>query len=337
MITYFCYYDDFDVTMEFMESIAEKTIRKYLPSLKIKSRGLQLKSIPVIYRGLYDFEELDVQEQTFLLIKVKDKSLGPKDFKKHGKRLKDSIDYPQIWYLKELHPHKVRRMIENELNFIVEDKQVYLPTVSISIKAESEKMKFVNKLSGLSINLLIREILKGDLSGKNKVEIGEIFKSSKMTIGRAIDPLLSFDLCEEHKSGVAKLIQFKARAELWKYLQKNIQSPIKEAIFLKTIPEALPYSNITALSRQSMLAEDAIPSFAINKKEFNKKYKNIKIVLEDEAQSRIELWDRQTILQEDSCINAIDTYLVLKNSIDDRVQIELEMLLKKHNLEVGSL
>lgn len=320
-----------------MESIDKRTIEKYLPRLKIKGFRIQLKNIPTLYRGFYDFEKLDIHDRPFLLIKVKDKSLGPKDFKKHSKRLKESIDFPQIWYLKELHPHKVHRMIENELNFIVEDKQVHLPSVSISIKVESAKVKVVKKLSGLSINLLIREILKGDLSGKSKVEIAELFKTSKMTIGRAIEPLLANNLCEENKVGVTKLIHFKIRTELWHYLQKNIKSPIKEEVFLNIIPVALPHSGISALSRQSMLAEDPTPSFSIEKKEFNKKFKNKKLVLEDEAQSKIQLWDRPVILVKDYNINVIDTYLVLKDLADERVQIELEKLLKEYNLKIGQL
>ena len=323
--------------MGFMERIAEKTIRKYLPSLIARGRALHLKNLPALYRELYDFEELNINKRPFLLINVKDKTLGPKDFKKHSKKLNESIDYPQIWFLKVLHPHKISRMIENELNFIVEDKQVHLPTLNYSIKVETEKVKVIKNLSGLSVNLLVREILKSDLSGRSKVEMAELFKTSKMTMGRAIEPLLINDLCEEIKVGVSKKIQFKPRSELWQYLQKKINSPIKEVVFLDHIPKNIPYSGTFALSKQTMLAEDEIPSFAIEKKEFNHKSKTSKFVLEDDANSRIELWDRPPTLLEHSCINAIDTYLILKETTDERVQIELEQLLKKYNLKVGKI
>ena len=323
-------------TMILMKSIAENTIKKYLPSLKIKGQGLHLKNLPAIYRGLYDFEELDINETPFLLIKVKDKSLGPKDFKKHSKRLNESIDYLQIWFLKELHPHKIRRMIENELNFIVEDKQVHLPIINISIKAEVEKIKMLQKLSGLSVNILIREILKLDLSGKSKVEFADLFRVSKMTMGRAIEPLLVNNLCEEKKVGVSKQIQFKPQIELWSYLQKNIRSPIKEIVFLDCIPKGLPYSAVSALAKQSMLAEDIIPSFAINKKEFSKKFKKIQqFVFEDDAKARVEIWDRPPTLIKQENVNAVDIYLILKETTDERIKIALEEQLRKYGLEVG--
>ncbi len=323
-------------TMILMKSIAENTIKKYLPSLKIKGQGVHLKNLPAIYRGFYDFEELDIHETPFLLIKVKDKSLGPKDFKKHSKRLNESIDYLQIWFLKELHPHKIRRMIENELNFIVEDKQVHLPIINISIKAEVEKIKMLQKLSGLSVNILIREILKLDLSGKSKVDLADLFRVSKMTMGRAIEPLLVNNLCEEKKVGVSKQIQFKPQTELWSYLQKNIRSPIKEIVFLDCIPKGLPYSAVSALAKQSMLAEDIIPSFAIDKKEFSKKFKKIQqFVFEDDAKARVEIWDRPPTLIKQENVNAVDIYLILKETTDERIKIALEEQLRKYGLEVG--
>lgn len=318
-----------------MERSAEKTIKKFLPSLNVAGRKIPLKNLPLLFRGLYELQVLDINKRPFLLIQVKSKALGPKDFKKHSKRLKEIYDYPQIWFLKELHPHKVRRMIENELNFIVENKQVHLPAVNVSIKAETEKVAVIKKLSGLSINLLIREILKGDLSGKSKVEIAAIFNATKMTIGRAIEPLLTHDLCSENKVGVAKHIQFKPRAELWMHLQKNTTSPVKEFVFFDYIPKGLVYSGISALSKKTMLADDSIPSFAISKKDFSKKFKNTRHVLEDDAKARIELWDRSTTLVEQSCINAVDTFLILKNTKEERVHIELETLLKKYDLGVN--
>lgn len=317
-----------------MRSIAEKTIKKYLPSLKVDGRSVRLKGLPALYQGLYDFEELHIFEQPFLVIKVKDKRLGPKDFKKHSKILRAILNYPQIWFLKELHFNKVQRMIENELNFVIEDKQVHLPSLNVSIRPEVVKAKPITHLFGMSVNMLIREILLGDLTGKSKVEIAMLFKTTKMSAGRALRPLLENELCSEKKVGVVKEIQFKDRSELWNYLKKNINSPVKEVIYLDKVPKALPLSGVSALSKKSMLAEDNVLTFATDKKAFKKKITNTEPVLEEFAKARIELWDRPTTLQEDECINVIDTYLVLKEIHDERVQIELSKLLKKQKLEI---
>lgn len=318
-----------------MKDTAKNTINKYLPSLEIETKRVQLKNLPLIYEGLYSFERMDVSGKSFLVIEVKDETLGPKDFKKHGRVLKDKLDYPQIWYLKNLHFNKVQRMIRNELNFVIKDKQVYLPLLNTSIKAENTKNKIRSDLTSLSVSTLIRQILLGDLTRKSKVEISELLGSSKMTAGRAIEPLLAHQLCEEQKVGVAKKVHFKNREVLWSFLRDEVKGPIKETIFIDKVPKELPYSGVSALSKLSILMDEELPIFASSKKFFNKKYPNTKEVLEDDAQARVELWDREPTLLEDGHINVIDLYLVLKDEDDERVQIELESLLGKFDLKMG--
>ncbi len=312
-----------------MKSIAEKTIKKYLPKLKVEGRSIRPKNVPALYCEIYEFEELNINQRPFLVIRVRDKMLGPRDFKKHGKVLKEKINLPQIWYLKELHFNKVQVMIDNAYNFVIERKQVHLPSVNISIKPEGRKNESRSvKLTGMSVNMIIREILKGDLSGKNKVEIAKLFKTTKMTVGRAIRPLLENELCTEEKIGVSKYIQFLECSDLWAYLKKNIKTPVQESVFIEKIPKTMPLSGISALSKKSMLTDDEIQTFASDKKVFKKGFKGTVSVLQDFASSKVELWDRPPILVKDNCINIIDIFLVNRDEIDERVKIELEKLLK---------
>lgn len=321
--------------MYFMKGTATETIKKYLPNLSVFRRNIRLKNLPLVYKSLYDFEEMDIMDQRYLLISVKDKKLGPKDFKKHEKVFHELIDYPQVWFLKELHFNKVQRMIENQFNFVVQDKQVHLPSVSISIKSTNDKIITKNEVSGLSVTMLIREILIGDLSGKSKVEITEIFKTTKMSTGRAIEPLIANGLCEENKIGVAKFVKFKERDVLWEYVRKYVKSPIKRIAYSSFVFIGYPYSGITALSRKTLLGGDNIKTIVVDSKTYKNKFSNHKLVLEEFAVTRIEVWDRLPTLIEDDCINAIDIYLVNKENADERVQIELEHLLKKNNLKIG--
>lgn len=317
-----------------MKNEAENTLKKLIPSLKLNIMKISLRNVPLIYQTLYEFDKLEINRQPFLLIKVKDKNLGPKHFKKHSTRLSEIINYPQIWFLYELHSHKVFRMIANEMNFIIENKQVHLPTLNSSIRLESEKVKFTKKLSGLSINLIIHEILRNDLSGKRKIDLAKIFNSSKMSMGRALEPLLATNLCKERKIGVAKKIQFENREKLWDFVSQNLKSPVCDEVFLKKIPKGLPQSGITALSNLSMLADESIPTFAIDRKDYINKFKTDQVTIEDDAQAKLEIWDRPITHVNDININIIDLFLILNNSPDERLQIELIKLLNKHNLKL---
>ncbi len=309
--------------------MAKETISRYIPYLKLTETKFDAKNLPAFFKGIYDFNKLLINGVPYLAINVKDKKLGPREFKKHAQILKEKIKYPQIWCLHELHFHKVQRMIQNGLNFIVEGKQVHLPGLSISIKPEMTAIKTnTSHLNGLAVNILIREVLKGDLSGENKLGLANIFDVTQMTAGRAIEPLVANNLCFEKKEGVSKHIFFHNKSDLWEYLKTQIESPVKEIVHVDKIPKGLPYSGITALSKKTMLADDRIPTFAVNKKEFKKTISTKHIALEDFATAKIELWDRTPILLEKACVNPIDIFLINQTNRDERVQIELENLLK---------
>lgn len=319
-----------------MESLAEKNIRKLLPHLKAQADKVDLPALPLLLRGAYSFEKILINDRPYLVINVKDKTFGPRQFKRHALLLEKVIDYPQIWYLKELHFHKVQRMMKNGMNFIVEGKQVHLPSIHLSIRPEEIAIKKEShRLNSLSVNMLIREVLKGDLSGKNRKEISEVLKVNQMSVVRAVQPLLARSLCSERKQVVAKYVYFNERNEIWDFLKAKVPSPVKETVYMSERPAGLPFSGLTALSQRTMLAGEEVPTFAIHSKVFNKQFKNARLVIEDLALARIEIWDRPPILIDESCINPIDIYLVNKDEVDERVQIELENLLNEHGLKIG--
>lgn len=320
-----------------MKNLAIETIRKYLPNLTIKEGELKKSGIklPAIYNSLYRFEELLINGNPYLVINVKEKDAGPRQFKKHGKVISEQLNYPQIWFVKDLHFHKVQRMIENGLDFIVNDKQVYLPSINVSIKAERELIKpVIKELNGLSVSILIRQLLKGDLTGKNKFEIASLFFVNQMTVGRAIEPLLNLDLCYETKIGVSKLLHFKDRNELWKFFKTNVRSPVEQIVFLKKAPVRIPFSGITALSEAGMLADDRIKTFCTSKKSYKVNFFTEDLELEEFAVAKLEVWNREPLFVEDKRINSLDCFLILKDDQDERVQIELENILKREKLDL---
>ena len=83
-----------------------------------------------------------------------------------------------------------------------------------------------------------------------------------------------------------------------------------------------------------MLSDDSIMVYAISGKDFGKNYNKKNIVFKDVAKVKIEIWNRRPALIIKNSINPIDIYLVLNNSSDERVQIELESLLKEYDLKI---
>jgi hypothetical protein len=320
-----------------MEQIILNNIKKFLPHLKGREDQLEIKNLPLLYRGLFSFSKVTLEQIPYLGITLKDNAMefGPREFKKHGKLLEDKAGLPIIWSLKEMHPHKVERLIANGFNFIIQGKQVHLPILGISLKNTIKIVKASGaNISPLGINILIRQILKADISGLNKIELAKEFETTKMTMGRVLEPLVANGVCEEEKIGVSKIIKFKDKNFLWDYFKKNIPTPVKSIQYSKRIDKKLPLSGVAALAKKSMLAEDEVKTFAVSKRNFNKHFKEADITVEGLGVAKIEVWDREPILVKDGLINLVDLYLVLKNDNDERVQIELEKILKEEKLNL---
>lgn len=313
-----------------MEAIS--ILNKYLPNLDVAEEKISLKGLPVFIKNKYKFSKIIINKIPYLLVAVKDKAFGPRELKKHMKIINDIIDLHIIWYFNELHFNKVQRMIQNGENFIIESKQVHLPVIGTSLKNQNDKKISTEKLNGLAENVLIREILKGDVSGKNKRDIARDFNVTEMTMGRAITRLFANNLCYEKKDNTSKLVYFYTKEELWEFLEERGVSPVREQIFLDHKIKGLPLSGISALSKLTMLADDEIPTYAVSKKAFKAEFDELDSVFEEFAIAKIELWSREPILVKKGAINPIDIYLIHKNDKDERVQIELEKLLEN---EIG--
>lgn len=310
-------------------------LNQYLPRFNAKEEKILLKGLPIFIKNKYKFSKIIINKMPYLLVVVTDGTFGPRELKKHMKIINKAIDLQIIWYFKELHFNKVQRMIQNGQNFIIEDKQVHIPVIGTSLKNQNDKMPSTEKLNGLAENVLIREILKTDVSGKNKRNIAKDFNVTEMTMGRAISRLLANNLCFEEKDNTSKVINFYPKDELWEFLKAKVESPVKVNIYVEQNPKGLPRSGISALSKLTMLAEADVPTYAVNKKEFIKNYGKKDSVFKEFAKAKIELWNREPILVKNGVINLLDVYLVHKKDKDERVQIELEKLLNEHKFYIG--
>lgn len=319
-----------------MKEFPLDTINTYFPNLKVDSRPVSSEDLPLFYKGLYSISKLLINKNSFLAVVVKNnkKNLGPRDFKKHLSVLEEKFKLSVIWCLEDLPFLKTQRLIENGFNFIVRNKIVYLPILNTVIKIEKNLVKTKNtKIKPLGINILIMQMLKDNLEGLSKVELAKRFNVTPMTIGRAIETLISNNLCYEKKIAVQKIVKFPDKNELWDFFKIKIDNPVQEIIYLKKVGNNFPLSGISALAKNSLLSDDEVQTFVISKKML-KTFSNLERTTEDEAKFILEVWNREPILTEAGALNVLDAFLVLKNEQDERVQIALEKWLNKNGFKL---
>ena len=156
-----------------------------------------------------------------------------------------------------------------------------------------------------------------------------------MSITRSIKELVQYELCEEKKVNVSKIISFKGKEFLWEFCKNNLPSPVKRAHYIKDYSiKNLPLSSMSALSKLSDLQEDKFKVLASYKDGLEKEIPKKHFTVEELSTIKIEIWNRRPLLIKHNCINPIDTYLCLKENTDERVQLTLDTLLEKYDLEI---
>lgn len=316
-----------------MEMGIRNIVNSFIPTIEIgNEHKINFRGLSLAFKSLVDLTESVVEGHEVIVAYVKDKGMSIKDVKKFESLLKEKSGKTIIWVFEDLKSSNTKSLIMNELNFIVLNKQLSLPYLYQSIKKEKKQPQIKLKaLSPMAIRILIRQVVKEDLNNVLHKDIVEKVKESKTVVGRAISNISLHELVNEDEEGTSKRVKFADRKTIIRYLSENLFSPVESTFYASKIPE-LPVAGETALERETLLASNEIKTYAVYKRD---KFDYMDLICEEEeAQAKIQIWSWNPKMSEfDRVVDPIGLYLSLKYDHDPRVEISLNELLEKYDLE----
>ena len=174
--------------------------------------------------------------------------------------------------------------------------------------------------------LVIYHIVKSPIDGFNTSEIAELVGLAYPTINVALRWLEANNIITL-VGGKQKSVQIVLnKMDLWNKSLPLMSSPIERTLFADIKPTGSLMSGETAMGHYTMLAEPTTTVVAIDKttaKEnaaiMNKRYGDIKV----------EVWKYSpTFLSEIGIVDKLSLYLCMRDSDDERVQLECDTLIK---------
>ena len=160
---------------------------------------------------------------------------------------------------------------------------------------------------------------------------------SRMTLIRALDELACFELAQTTFLGRDKLLRFELTGqELWQKALLFLKSPVKKVIYVTENilnNENIYIAGISALSQYSMIAEDLLPVYAVEKDHYYK-FKRDDRIQEipsmDGATAKVEIWsyDPGIFANNNRLVDPLSLYLSLRDNHDERIQGELEEMME---------
>lgn len=280
------------------------------------------------YHGVFNDKEM-----CFLLPK-ENTELTPSRCRSHADRIGEALDMPVVFILQPTQYINRKRLIEQEVYFVISNKYAFLPMLFLNSLKRTRKHKKGTTLSPAAQYILLY-YLQSQIGPVCTIkDFLKVVPFSYQSIGRALMNLENFGLCRsEIIPNIEKRISFiNDKRSLWVSALKYMRNPVKRVAYTD---DALPVattiiSGLTALSHYSHLNPERRQTVAIYDKDYGKIFKDIPNIYEDEGNTRIEGWIYPPeMFPSSGYVDRLSLYLSLQAIPDARVEKELEIIIEK--------
>lgn len=239
-----------------------------------------------------------------------------------------------ILILDRLDHYQRRVLIENRINFLVPNRQIYLPSMCVLVNERGlgALQSEADMLSGVATAVITLQLSKGILQGKSISQVAGIMGYSVKTLSLAVSQLEQRGLVSYVQAGRKKLLDFRLPPkELWEKAYTLSESPVERRLFTLNKEKASEIgikSSDTALSEISMLAPPQQDVYAVCAR--NPELKDLDLNPND-GQAIVEVWKTDPKLgATDGNVDIFLLALTYKNDDDPRIKKELDKLLSEY-------
>lgn len=308
----------------------------------------QLGSLPIYIGETYKLYSSTFFNQLIVLAEPKSaEDLSIQQIEKHFSLLKTTLERKVVLILTGITALNRKRLIEKGLNFIVPDKQLYLPELLIDLKENLVNSKAKRKndtlLPSAQFLLIYHIIHRNDKWKVEEHSFKEIAKQTgytAMTITKAVENLKYLELVDVIGEK-EKFIHFRLnRNELWHdALTRNLLvSPVLKTVFVDEKPENFMLQcNVSALPEYTDMNPGRHMFYALDKNKFYELQKKHMLLNANEYEGRfcIEVWKYNPEIlvgelpNDAPVVDPLSLYLSLKESKNERIEMALEQIISK--------
>ena len=309
-----------------MKSYLESTLNC---NVKLQDNHI-LEKLPLYLKTEYSYVFCEIMGIDCIIAYPKD--FKPVRYSKHRAKLEQLTRMKVVILLDRITPYQRKALIEENIPFIVNGSQIYLPFMAVILceKYESAPLN-TEKFTPITQLVFLYTLYNGN--NFTAAEIASVLNCTAMSASRAYKALTDSGLFKIRRDCNKKyLITEKSRAELLSAAGPYLINPVERVIYCenKNKPVRLLAAGEQALADKTMITYST-PCYAVSKKTASE----ITAVDEEYYQTmggiRIEVWKYDSKLL--SCNNVVDDIsliLSLQDENDERILTEIEKLRRKY-------
>ncbi len=298
-------------------------------------RKEEIKNIPFYILNDYKIWKGRLFEKELLLLeKTTDSHFTPLQYQKQMRLIESKLLNPVIFLLPEIKSYDRNRLIQRQINFIIENKQMFIPQLLIDLKEHRVKPLQRTFLQPAAQVLLLYHLQRKNLNGFNYKQIAGLLSYPYLAISRAVENLFGFGLCYTEGKKEKTVIFETNKKMLWEKAFPLMKTPVRKKVFINEVIAGEPVfkTKINALAFYTNLNDDGRRYYAIKHSDFLKlkNEKRVKTISNYDGDYMIELWRYNPgILTETEYVDPLSLYIAFKDSKDERIEMELEKIIEQ--------
>ncbi len=286
--------------------------------------------IPYGLMDTYEYYTGNLAGVNTLFVGVGDTPEGatPQTLEKHSKILTKNGEMPVVFLFGNMPAYLFARYTQRNLNLIVGDKHLFLPDFLLVVgKGKAERSLNEETIPPFAQLLLLYHLQKEKINGKTMKDLQNLLHVSYATVNRGIRWLAANDYIKL-EGGKEKTVMLNLEGcELWEKAKEQMSSPVD---FIVYTPE-LWLGEKGLMSGENALAEYTMYNggfyrIALSREAYDSVKKDV--FWDPYAEAEVQVWKYDPkLLSNTGVIDKLSLYLLLRDSSDDRVQIELENMI----------
>lgn len=322
----------------------EKRLTGYLESIFGSSAVLRASPdaaqnrLPLFLRERYQLRSTGLFGQEYLLALETSgwKTGSPAEYAAHAQTMQAQFCEPVTLVIPQVASYARNRMVQAGIPFIVPGSQLFMPFMMVDLR---ERFSSPATAAGQPFTpaaqcILIYHLLRRPLQGMPLQKIAKLTGYSGMMATKVKDEWEANNLCQTSRSGRSLVIEFAADGrKLWDMAEGLFTSPARKSHWIRWDEPGAPalVAGFTALARMTMVEDDPIPTWALQRKAFHSLLERgtfRAVSGPEEANARLEEWNYEPgLLSDGPCVDPLSLVLCLRGDGDDRVQSELQTVL----------
>ena len=288
----------------------------------------------------FNFYLLNLLQTEFILLEPLEEYTAEK-LEKDLHFIESKTQYSCVFAFKSISSYMIKRFLKDKIAFVIEDNQLSIPFLALKLRMVLHEKRMINSIERFTpLNQLVYLYL---LYSEEKVfsinDLSNKLNISVMSILRAMNNFENLGLVYSDIGGATnrKKIYYKIEQEKFYEVGKRyLNNPVKKVLYVSNIPENIKIfkSDLTALSKKTMLAETKRKIYAIyQNEEILKSYLVSEEIAKDNNLPIIQLMKYDiSLLTNDDCVDPITLIESLKDN-DERIKsgIKYALLTSSYN------